>query len=157
MPGMDTATNHAPVRRASESFQGREMYRLAVFSVNELGFKGSSMIALDYVDRAMAALESAEELNRKTRQTAKELRERAARIKRDCEYLAVYHENREKFKGMPTTGAVEWTTKQAVRAVSRGHIVQFHDLLAHKIRRFHAEVSAILNEIAGMEFSFRTR
>lgn len=133
------------------------MYRLAAFSVNDLGFKESSLLALDYVSRAMAALEEAEELNRKTRQTAKELRERAARIKSDCEYLATYHDNREKFKGMPTAGAVEWTTKQAVRAVSRGHITQFHDLLAYKIRRFHAEVSAVLNEIAGMEFSFGMR
>lgn len=39
-------------------------------------------------------------------------------------------------------------------ALARGHMSQCHNLLAHKMRRFHSEVSSILNDVAQPEFSF---
>ena len=156
IPHMGNAANAIPEKRRTteENFQGREMHGLALFSFNEFGFRESAKIAFEYVSRAMEALEEAARLNRKTKKTANELRERAKRIQSDCEYLARYCESREKLKRTPTSTAVEWTTKQAVRAISRGDITHFHNLLAYQIRRFHSEVSAILNEVTESNLSF---
>lgn len=74
------------------------MHRLAAFSYNEFGFMESARIALDYVNRAVDALESAARKKPHARTAAEELKESAARLKADCEYLAKYHESREKLR-----------------------------------------------------------
>ncbi len=78
------------------------MHRVALLSFNEFGFRESARIALEYVNRAMDALESAARKKPHARSAAEELKESAIRLKQDCEYLRKYHESREKFKTVST-------------------------------------------------------
>lgn len=78
------------------------MHRLALFSINEFGFRDSASVASEYVDRAIAALGEAEELDRKTKKAASELRMRAEKLKEDCRYMETFQRRREEFKGKNT-------------------------------------------------------
>jgi hypothetical protein len=153
--GMETdkkATTFSTDPENEDSFQSRGVNRLALFSINEYGFWRSARLALEYLNRAMRVLDSSEfQKTIRERKRAQELRERAAIIKQDCEYLANFHASRERLRTTSTKGVTEWVSKQAFRVLSRGHIVFFHNSLAHRIRSFHSEISGILSGLAELE------
>lgn len=89
-------------RIRQNAFQSGEMPILAALSFNEFGFSESAKIAEEYVSRALEVLKEAEKLDRETKKAASELRERAERLRADCQYVGAFQENREKFKKTPT-------------------------------------------------------
>jgi hypothetical protein len=121
-------------------------YRLATISSNDYGFQLSARLALTYLDKAVGMLTAKATFDRAMLAEIGTLKREAARLADEYGQLEKFCVDCQRFNQIKTQGVVEWISKWAVRAISRGYLVDISHRLAYKIRIFHAMACSILIE-----------
>jgi hypothetical protein len=121
-------------------------HRLATISMNDYGFLLSAQMAQTYLDRAMQVLESKRGFDRAFLTELSLLKAAARAIAREYAQFETFCTDCERFDRQETKNWIEWLSKWAVRAISRGYRGTVSHHLAHKIRTFHSRVCSILTE-----------
>lgn len=121
-------------------------HRLATISVNDYGFLLSARMAQTYLDRAMHFLELKRGFDRAFLTEVSRLKTVAREIAHEYAQFESFCSDCERFDRMETKNWIEWISKWAVRAISRGYRGTVSHHLAHKIRTFHSRLCSILTE-----------
>lgn len=121
-------------------------YRLATISSNDYGFQLSARLALTYLDKAVDMLAAKRTFDRAMLTEIGTLKEEAAQLSDEYVELEKFYIESQRFSRLKTHGVIEWTSKCAVRAISRGYLGNISHRLAYKIRIFHAMTCSILIE-----------
>ena len=121
-------------------------HRLATISMNDYGFLLSARMAQTYLDRAMHVLDSRRGLDRAFLTELNLLKAAARAIAREYAQFEKFCTDCDRFEHLETKNWIEWLSKWAVRAVSRGYRGTVSHHLAYKIRTFHSRVCSILTE-----------
>jgi hypothetical protein len=124
-------------------------HRLALISMNDYGFLLSARMAQTYLDRALHVLESKRGFDRAFLTEIGLLKAAAKAIAREYAQFETFCTDCERFDRLETKNWIEWMSKWAVRAISRGYRGTVSHHLAHKIRTFHSRVCSILTEKQG--------
>ncbi len=119
-------------------------HRLAAISINDYGFLQSARMAQTYLVRALQVLESKRGFDRAFFNEVSLLKAAAGKIAREYAQFEAFCTHCERFDHLETNNWIEWISKCAVRAKSRGHRATVSHHLAHKIRTFHSRVCSIL-------------
>lgn len=133
------------------SFVTEGIYRIAVISTNEYGFRLSTRMAQTYLQRALSLLESKQSESRQSldRALINEISAlKAVAVAIACEYAQFenFCIECERFNHQETKDVIEWVSKWLVRAISRGHLGIAGHHLAHKICVFHSRACSVLVE-----------
>lgn len=121
-------------------------HRLAVISINDYGYLLSTRMALTYLDRANQILESKPSFDGVFIAEANRLKAVAKAITHDYAQFETFCRDSESFNHLKTRNWIEWISKCAVRAISRGYCGRVGHHLAYKICRFHSRVCSLLTE-----------
>lgn len=121
-------------------------HRLATISMNDYGFLLSARMAQTYLDRARLVLESRRGFDHAFLTEVRLLKTAASAIAREYAQFEAFCSDCERFDRLETRNWIEWVSKCAVRAISRGYRGTVSHHLAYKIRTFHSRISAILTE-----------
>jgi hypothetical protein len=121
-------------------------YRLAAISVNDYGFLLSAKMAQTYLVRALCVLDAKRGFDKAFFTEVSRLKAAANTIAREYAQFEAFCTDCERFNRLETKNWIEWVSKCAVRAVSRGYRGTVSHLLAYKIRTFHSRVCSILME-----------
>lgn len=119
-------------------------HRLAIISMNDYGFLMSARMAQTYLDRAMQVLESTRGFDHAFFTEVRLLKAAAANIAREYAQFETFCTDCERFDRLETKSGIEWVSKCAVRALSRGYRGTVSHHLAYKIRTFHSRVCSVL-------------
>lgn len=119
-------------------------HRLATISLNDYGFLMSARMAQTYLDRATQVLESTRGFDHAFFTEVSLLQTAAAKIAHEYELFEVFCTDCERFDRLETSNWIEWLSKCAVRAISRGYRGTASHHLAYKIRTFHSRVCSLL-------------
>lgn len=119
-------------------------HRLATISVNDCGFLVSAKMAQTYLDKAMHVLESKRGFDRATLTEISLLKAAATQITSDYVQFETFCTDCERFDRLETKDWIEWISKLAVRAISRGYRARVSHHLAYKICAFHSKVCSML-------------
>lgn len=121
-------------------------HRLATISINDYGFLLSAKMAQTYLDRATQILDSIRKFDSALRTEISLLKATAKAIGHEYAQFETFCCDCERFDHLETKNWIEWTSKWAVRAISKGYCETVSQHLAYKIRAFHSRVSSILTE-----------
>ena len=121
-------------------------HRLAAISMNDYGFLLSARMAQTYLDRAMHLLESKRGFDRVLLNEVGLLKVAGMAMTREYAQFETFCTDCERFDRLETKDWIEWISKWAVRAISRGHRATVSQHLAYKIRAFHSRMCSILTE-----------
>jgi len=121
-------------------------HRLASISMNDYGFLLSARMARTYLDRASHVLELKRGFDRAFFTEVRLLKAAGTAIAREYAQFEVFCTDCERFDRLETKNWIEWVSKWAVRAISRGYLGTVSHHLAYKIRTFHSRVCSILTE-----------
>ncbi|MDQ3058319.1 MAG: hypothetical protein M3R45_02175 [Pseudomonadota bacterium] len=119
-------------------------HRLALISMNDYGFLLSARMAQTYLDRAILVLESKRGFDRAFLTEVSRLKTAGTAIAREYAQFETFCSDCERFDHLETKNWIEWLSKWAVRAISRGYRGTVSHHLAYKIRTFHSRVCSIL-------------
>ncbi len=122
------------------------MHRLSIISINDYGYLLSTRMALSYLDRATQILESKPSFDSVFITEANRLKATAQAIALDYTQFEIFCRDCESFDHLQTRNWIEWTSKFAVRAISRGYCGRVGHHLAYKICRFHSRLCSLLTE-----------
>ena len=128
------------------SFIVEGTHRLAIISVNDYGFLQSARMAQSYLDRAVHMLDSKRGFDRAFFNEVILLKASAGDIAREYAQFETFCAHCERFDQLETRNWIEWLSKWAVRARSRGYCAMVSDHLAYKIRSFHSRLCSLLTE-----------
>ncbi len=121
-------------------------HRLATISMNDYGFLLSARMAQTYLGRATQVLESRRKFDRAFLTEVSLLKATAQAIAREYAQFEKFCNDCDRFDHQETKNWIEWVSKWAVRAVSRGYRGTVSHHLAYKIRTFHSRVCSVLTE-----------
>ena len=121
-------------------------HRLATISMNDYGFLLSARMAQTYLGRATQVLESRRKFDRVFLTEVNVLKATAQAIAREYAQFEKFCNDCDRFDHQETKNWIEWVSKWAVRAVSRGYRGTVSHHLAYKIRTFHSRVCSVLTE-----------
>lgn len=121
-------------------------HRLATISMNDYGFLLSARMAQTYLGRATQVLETKRKFDRAFLAEVRLLKATAQAIAREYAQFENFCNDCERFDHQETKNWIEWVSKWAVRAVSRGYRGTVSHHLAYKIRTFHSRVCSVLTE-----------
>lgn len=121
-------------------------HRLAMISINDYGFLQSAKMAQTYLDRAIQVLDLKRNRDRAFMTEVGTLKTVAKKIIQEYAQFEKFCGDCERFDRLVTHNWIEWISKWAVRANSRGYLETVGHLLAYKIRTFHTRVSSLLTE-----------
>jgi hypothetical protein len=121
-------------------------HRLATISMNDYGFLLSARMAQTYLDRARLVLESRRGFDREFLAEVRLLKTAVSAIAREYAQFEAFCSDCERFDRLETRNWIEWLSKCAVRAISRGYRGTVSHHLAYKIRTFHSRICSILTE-----------
>lgn len=122
------------------------MHRLSIISINDYGYLLSTRMALSYLDRATQILESKPSFDSVFITEANSLKALAKAIALDYAQFETFCCDCESFDHLKTRNGIEWISKCAVRAISRGYCGRVGHHLAYKICRFHSRLCSLLTE-----------
>lgn len=121
-------------------------HRLATISMNDYGFLMSARMALTYMAKARHYLDAKRGFDGAFFAEVRSLQASATSITREYTQFESFCTDCERFEGQETKNWIEWVSKLAVRAISRGYKGTVSQLLAYKIRTFHSRVCSILTD-----------
>lgn len=121
-------------------------HRLATISMNDYGFLLSARMAQTYLDWAAQVLESKQGFDRAFFNEVRLLKAAATAMAREYAQFEKFCTDCERFDRLETKNWMEWVSKLAVRAISRGYRGTVSHHLAYKIRTFHSRVCSVLTE-----------
>lgn len=139
-------TQHTETPDDITSFIIEGTHRLAIISINDYGFLQSARMAQSYLARALQVLESKRGFDRAFFNEISLLKASAMEIAREYAQFETFCAHCERFDDLQTRNWIEWLSKWAVRAKSRGYRATVSHHLAYKIRAFHSRVSSVLTE-----------
>ena len=119
-------------------------HRLATIAFNDYGFLQSAKMAQTYLARAIQVLDLKRNRDKAFMTEISTLKTTANNILQEYAQFEKFCGECERFDLLVTHNWIEWISKWAVHAKSRGYLETVGYSLAYKIRSFHSRVSLLL-------------
>ena len=121
-------------------------HRLATIALNDYGFLQSARMAQTYLERAIQVLDLKRNRDRAFMTEVSALKTAARNIMQEYAQFEKFCGECERFDLLVTQNWIEWISKWAVHAKSRGYLETVGYSLAYKIRTFHSRACLLLTE-----------
>ena len=121
-------------------------HRLATIAFNDYGFLQSARMAQTYMERAIRVLDLKRNRDRAFMTEVGALKTTAKNIKQEYAQFEKFCDDCDRFDLLVTHNWIEWISKWAVHAKSRGYLETVGYSLAYKIRTFHSRACLLLTE-----------
>ena len=121
-------------------------HRLATIALNDYGFLQSARMAQTYLERAIQVLDLKRNRDRAFMTEVSALKTAARNIMQEYAQFEKFCGECERFDLLVTQNWIEWISKWAVHAKSRGYLETVGYSLAYKIRTFHSRACLLLAE-----------
>ena len=121
-------------------------HRLATIAFNDYSFLQSARMAQTYLERAIQVLDLKRNRDRAFMTEVSALKTAARNIMQEYAQFEKFCGECERFDLLVTQNWIEWISKWAVHAKSRGYLETVGYSLAYKIRTFHSRACLLLAE-----------